>query len=113
MPERVARAVARGSAALFVVGALYYLTLGGEYSLFHVRELRTERGAISVRIDSLQTELDALTAWADSLETDPTAIERVVREEYGFIRDGERLYRFMPPAEKAEADAAQSARDDT
>lgn len=98
MPERAARILARGSAALFAVGALYYLTLGGEYSVFHVRELRSERAAASARIDSLQAELDSLTAWGDSLRTEPAAIERVAREEYGFIRDGERLYRFIAPA---------------
>jgi cell division protein FtsB len=108
MPERVARVVARGSAALFAVGALYYLTLGGEYSVFHVRELHSERATSSARIDSLQAELDSLAAWADSLETDPAAIERVAREEHGFIRDGERLYRFMPQAEESGAERGGS-----
>ncbi len=82
-------------ATLWLAGG-YYLLLGGEYSALDLRDLGTDRGRIELRIDSLGAVTDSLQAWADSLEASPVAIERVARERYGFIRDGERLYRFIP-----------------
>ena len=80
--------------------AVYYLTFGGEYSVFDVRELEESRDGAVIRLDSLQAVVDSLTAWADSLTADTLAIERLARERYGFIRDGDVLYRFVDPGEE-------------
>lgn len=97
---------ARRSFFVLVPGvALYYLTFGGEYSVFDVRELEERKARAAFHMDSLQAVVDSLEAWADSLARDTLAIERLARERYGFIRDGERLYRFLPPgAEQESAD---------
>ncbi len=74
--------------------AVYYAVFGGEYSVF---ELRAARASVeSERVDLLQLrqEIDSLRAWTDSLQSDPVTIERIAREEYGMIREGETLYRF-------------------
>ena len=39
--------------------------------------------------------MEGLRARADSLENDPAAVERLAREQYGMIREGEVLYRFV------------------
>ena len=83
--------------------AAYYAVFGGDYSVF---ELRAARAAVeSERADlvQLRSEIDSLQAWTDSLESDSATIERIAREEYGMIRDGETLYRF------AEGDAVEGA----
>ena len=80
--------------ALWLAGGYYFL-LGGEYSAFDLRELRAERRTLTLRIDSLAGVVDSLEAWADSLDSTPAAIERVARERFGFIRDGEHLYRIV------------------
>jgi cell division protein FtsB len=80
--------------ALWLAGG-YYLFLGGEYSSLDLRSLREEQSTLSQRIDSLAAVTDSLEAWADSLESEPSVIEKVARERYGFIRDGERLFRFI------------------
>ena len=96
MSERLRRIGVRLLVATLWLAGGYYLLLGGEYSALDLRDLRTDRGRIELRIDSLGAVTDSLQAWADSLEANPVAIERVARERYGFIRDGERLYRFIP-----------------
>ncbi len=96
MSERLRRIGLRLLVATLWLAGGYYLLLGGEYSALDLRDLRTDRGRIEFRIDSLGAVTDSLQAWADSLEASPVAIERVARERYGFIRDGERLYRFVP-----------------
>ncbi len=95
MPETVRRIGLRALVtALWLAGA-YYFVLGGEYSALDVRALQAEREMLNARIDSLAAVTDSLEVWADSLKSSPEAIERVARERYGFIRDGERLYRFI------------------
>lgn len=81
-------------AALWLAGG-YYLLLGGEYSSLDLRALRQEQRTLALRIDSLAAVTDSLQAWADSLSSEPRVIEKVARERYGFIRDGERLFRFI------------------
>ena len=88
--------------------AVYYAVFGGEHSLF---DLRTARSAIeteSVELAELRGEIDSLRSRIDSLESDSATLERIARERYGMIRDGEILYRFAEPADSAgEAEAAE------
>ena len=82
-----------------LVGAVVLLGLavwGGEYStadwLTMRRQLADERDKVAV----LQVEVDSLAKAAKDLETNPAVQERVAREEFGMIRDGEILYRVVP-----------------
>ncbi|RMH12260.1 MAG: septum formation initiator family protein, partial [Gemmatimonadetes bacterium] len=74
--------------------ALYFAVFGGEYSVFELRRARAEMRAAADSLARLERDLDSLRAWRDSLEHDPATLERVARERYGMIRDGEVLYRF-------------------
>jgi cell division protein FtsB len=82
--------------ALLVVAA-YFVVLGGDYDIFDVRRIRDERAAEEARAGEVRAEVDRLRARRDSLLHDSATIERVARERYGMIRDGERLYRFTDP----------------
>ena len=81
--------------------AVYYAVFGGEYSLWELHGARkaidTQRSELAV----LQHEIDSLRAWADSLQNDSATIERLAREQYGMIREGEILYRFSEPPDSA------------
>jgi cell division protein FtsB len=94
-------------ATLFMIGAAYFALFGGDYGYFEVLRLERERRNEQSRLYQLQQELAQLRVHADSLERDPTAIERIARERYGLIREGERLYRFVDSA------AAVQPRDST
>ena len=80
-----------GGIALVLVAAF-----GGEYSTFDWltlrRQLATERDSVA----ALRAGLDSLARLARALETDPATQERTAREQFGLIRDGEILYRFVP-----------------
>ena len=90
-------------AVLLVAG--YYVVFGGEHSLLDVRRARADLAAAAIELDRLRVANDSLRALADSLETDPAMLERLARERFGLIRDGEVLYRFAP-ADSADADSA-------
>ena len=78
--------------------AAYFAVFGGEYSIFKIRRLEKIEAASSAELARTQAEIDSLQALANQIESDPAAIERVAREEYGMIRDGEILYRFRESA---------------
>ena len=81
-----------------VIGlALYFALFGGEYSLLESRAIRAGAREDAVELADLESRIDSLSAWADSLESDSSALERLARERYGMIRDGEVLYRFADP----------------
>jgi cell division protein FtsB len=82
--------------ALFLLAA-YYAVFGGEYSYLELRRARAEAERQKAELADLRGQVDSLKAWADSLENDPATLERIARERFGMIRDGERLYRFVGP----------------
>jgi cell division protein FtsB len=91
--------LARWIVPALVFSAAYYAVFGGEYSAF---ELRSARAAVALErrtLAALEQQIDSLEAWADSLRSDPVTLERIARERFGMIREGEVLYRFAPPVE--------------
>lgn len=90
---RPARVAALVGAALLA----WVVIFGGEYStrdwLKLRRALREERRALA----DLHVVLDSLGRLARSIETDSVVQERAARERFGMIRDGELLYRLVPP----------------
>lgn len=80
-----------------LVGALYFLAFGGEYSWFELRAVRSEVTEEEQELATLRQTLDSLALFIDSLETDSITLERIARERYGLIKPGEVLYRFVEP----------------
>jgi cell division protein FtsB len=97
MPEAVRRYGFRVFIGAIWAGAVWYLVFGGVYNVFDIGVLESEHVAAMQRIDSLIARTDSLVQRGDSLVNDPLTIERLAREEYYLIRDGEKLYRFVTP----------------
>ena len=91
-PRAVRRLLAGGVLALSGYWALW----GGEYSAFHLLRLKRERAEAQARLAETRARVDSLARLARTLETDDAAVERIARERFGMIRDGELLYRFVP-----------------
>jgi cell division protein FtsB len=88
------RKIAAGGAVLI---ALYFLLLGGEYTFLDLWRIdRAEKREV-VELEAVRADVAALQARVDSLATDSATLERVARENFGMIREGERLYRFVEP----------------
>lgn len=84
-----------------LLAAVYFALFGGEYSVFELREARDALAAERARVAELERQLDSLEAWRDSLLNDPATLERIARERFGMIREGETLYRFAEPEDTA------------
>ena len=92
-----------GVVLLLVAG--YFAVFGGDYNVFELRRVKAERLLEEQRAATAQAEVEQLRARRDSLATDSATIERLAREQYGMIRDGERLYRFAEPPKDSTARA--------
>jgi cell division protein FtsB len=97
------------------LSALYFALFGGEYGYFEVRRLERERRQEQAQLEQLQRELKDLQARRATLQNDSATLERLAREKYGLIRDGERLYRFVDsvperPVAPADSGARRSPR---
>ncbi len=81
--------------------ALYALlaasTLVGQHSFLHLQELRQEQRALEAAAFTLARENAELRDRIARLKTDDEFLEKVVREELGFVRQGEFVYRFRDP----------------
>jgi cell division protein FtsB len=83
-----------------LAGALllaWVVVFSGEYSLFNWLKLRNQVTAERGAAGELRVTLDSLGRLAHDLETSPAAQERAAREQFGMIRNGEMLYRLVPP----------------
>lgn len=82
-----------------LAGAVVLLALaawGGEYSTGDWLTMRRQLADEREKVAGLEAEVDSLAKAARDLETNPAVQERVAREEFGMIRDGEILYRVVP-----------------
>lgn len=83
--------------------AAYYAVFGGEHSIFGVRRTRALLVEQAAELDRTRALVDSLRLRTDSLENDPVALERLARERFGMVRDGEVLYRFVEEEDGGEA----------
>jgi len=87
--------------------AAYYALFGGEYSYFELRAARAAAREEAAQLVERRRQIDSLRAWADSLEVDSATLERLARERFGMLREGEVLYRFTESEDSAPRDTAE------
>jgi cell division protein FtsB len=78
------------------VGLLAFAVWGGEYGTADWITIRRQLAEERAKVDVLRVDIDSLATLAHDLETNPAVQERVAREQFGMIRDGEVLYRVVP-----------------
>ena len=80
---------------VFVAGLLFG-ALMGEYNTIDWFTIKAQIRDVQREVDRLEIEVDSLAAYADSIENDRYVQERVARERFSMIRDGEIVY-FLEP----------------
>lgn len=78
------------------VALLALAVWGGEYGTADWITIRRQLADERARVAVLRVEIDSLAKLAGDLENNPAIQERVAREQFGMIRDGEVLYRVVP-----------------
>ena len=111
--RKVATAKKGWTRHLFPIGVtlgllgLAYLFIGSEHGWLEVRRLRHQLAEAEDQLARMGAESDSLKQVVWLLENDLGFIEKVAREEYGMIKDGEWVYRLRQqtadPAQDKEA----------
>jgi len=104
----VTRARLIGIAAAVVLTGLAFQA--GEYGMLDWLKLRSQLAEERRAVRELEHQLDSLQRLAHALETDPAAQERAAREQFGMIRKGELLYRFVPKVDAGDEHPAPTPR---
>jgi cell division protein FtsB len=91
---------------VFVIGGLavvmaLLLTYGGT-SLVRVWQMKREVEALERELGQLRADTERLTHAVDRLRDDPAEIEKIAREELGYVKKGEKVLKF-PPTSTREA----------
>ncbi len=79
---------------IILLGALFFQMVFCEGGILGYVLLRHNMRTIDTNIASLEKENKGLVAEIDRLQKDDQYLETVVRTRYGFVREGERLYRI-------------------
>ncbi len=82
-----------------ILGGLLFGAFGGEYRTIDSWKLKRDVRQLEAEIAALEVEVDSLAAYAELIESDSATQERVAREQFGMLRDGEVLYRLARPGE--------------
>jgi cell division protein FtsB len=93
------------SARVLGGAGLVVLTIGlgvyGAHQALRVRQMRGEIEAMERDIVTLRARADALSRTVDRLRTDPAYVEKLAREELGYVRPDETVLKF-PSAGRGE-----------
>ncbi len=87
--QRVVLAIAATLSTALIVAVVF-----GSRGLLHLRNLTTERSDLGKRVAVLLHDNDQLRERIHRLRTDDRSLERLAREQLGFTRPGEVIYRF-------------------
>ena len=90
-----ARRLAAVAAVVFVLAFLAYQVYVRS-GLRHTLVLRRDLNALHAHNQELAAENERLAREAEALRDDPTAIERVARDELGWVRAGEVVVDLSP-----------------
>ena len=84
----------RLAAAAFVLVLAAGLVVYGGSGVLRVRAMQAEIDQLERELATLRTQSGKLTATIDKLRNDPAYIEKLAREDLGYVREGETVLKF-------------------
>ena len=87
----MSRRLLGGAALAVIVGAL---SLYGIAAVMRVSQMKREMDTLERDLGTLRARSDELTRTVDRLRTDPAYIEKLAREDLGYVREGETVLKF-------------------
>ncbi|MBN2543716.1 septum formation initiator family protein [bacterium] len=79
---------------------ILYLLLLGENGLIAVTKYHKLKKELQGELEAKRAEEDSLRIEIEKLQSDSTYIEKIAREDYGLIRDNEKILHFKDSNER-------------
>ncbi len=86
--------LARKYGVLVTVLAFLFIILFSEHGVVDYIKLKRQLSAVNRSIGKLERENVLLKAKVDTLQKDDRSLEELARQKFGFIREGEKVYRI-------------------
>lgn len=67
----------------------------GRNSFIKMAQKKIEIANLQEKVDLLRTQNDSLRKENNELKTNPQVIEKIAREQLGYQKDGEKVFRFL------------------
>ena len=93
------RLVGSGAVALLTLGLAVY----GSNQVLRVTQLRRQLDTMERDIVALRARAEELTRTVDRLRNDPAYMEKLAREEFGYVRPDETVLKFPSSGRAAPA----------
>jgi cell division protein FtsB len=84
----------------FVIVLISFIFISGNVGLWNLWRAQKEIKELSDRIEMLEKRNARLSVEIERLKSDPYTVEKILREKYGYVRDGDKVYRLTPFSEE-------------
>jgi len=79
-----------------VILLISFIFISGNVGLWNLWRAQKEIQELSEKIDMLERRNTLLSVEIERLKSDPYTVEKILREKYGYVRDGDKVYRLTP-----------------
>jgi len=90
----------KGKTAKFflLLGAVFFTFtfFGGDFGFVRIWNLHQKKKELELESKKLQVQILDLQVEKDKLKNDKTYLEKMAREKLGMVKEGEKVYRFVP-----------------
>jgi len=81
---------------VLVIVLISIIFISGNVGLWNLWRAQKEIKDLSDRIEMLEKRNALLSVEIERLKSDPYTVEKILREKYGYVRDGDKVYRLTP-----------------
>ncbi|MFB3845470.1 MAG: septum formation initiator family protein [Candidatus Cloacimonadaceae bacterium] len=81
---------------LIVIVLLALTLFFGRNSFLKMTQKKLEVAKLQSKVEQLKAENDSLRKENQDLKTDPAVIEKIAREQFGYQKSDEKVFRFLP-----------------
>ncbi len=85
---------------VLVIVLISFIFISGNVGLWNLWRAQKEIKELSDRIEMLEKRNMLLSVEIERLKSDPYTVEKILREKYGYVRDGDKVYRLTPFSEE-------------
>lgn len=89
--------VRRTVTAAGIIAVAYFAVEGGEWGTVALWRQRAHRAALADSVAAMTRMVDSLERYKRLVLTDPATQERIAREQFGYVRAGEVVYKVYDP----------------
>ena len=83
-----------------LMGVVALTLISGNYGAYEIYKIQKQRTLLEQDIERLQKEHLELIKNKERAKSDMATIEKIAREKYSMIKEGERVYQVIPKSKK-------------